>query len=84
MPPKCRLFKKNGQSESSGCYRSCKHGKWDEPLGPAVGLTLVELQAEVDQGAEGGDHGESEDNVVCTQKQDKKLSYFSSFVYKKS
>ncbi len=68
MPSKCGFFEKNGQSKSSGCYRGRKHGEGDEPFGPAVGLTLVELQAEVDQGTEGRDHGECEDNVICRQK----------------
>ena len=68
MPSQRRLFEKNGQSESSWGHRGRKHGEGDEPLGPAVSLTLVELQPEVDEGTEGRDHGECEYNVIWKQK----------------
>ena len=68
MLSQSRLFEKNGQCKSSWGHRGRKHGEGDEPLGPAVGLTLVELQPEVDEGTEGRDHRECKDNVVCEQK----------------
>jgi hypothetical protein len=43
------LFDEDRQGESSRRNRSRKHGEGDQPLGPGVGLALVELQAEVDQ-----------------------------------
>ena len=60
-----RFLDEDGQSESSRGHRGCEHRKGDQPLGPRVRLALVKLQPEVDQGAEGGDHGQREDDVIC-------------------
>ena len=61
---KGRFLDEDSQGESPRSHRSSEHRESNEPLCPRVGLPFVELEPEVDQGAEGGDHGQREDDVI--------------------
>ncbi len=59
-----RLLEEHGKRERPCERERGEHGQHDEERGDPGGATLVELQPEVDEGAERGGHRQSEDDVV--------------------